>query len=356
MFTPTHILEIVEKRLLPWITDDKAPPLVVAQPRLKTMKTMTDLPVIPKKLQGPRKIMRSFNFAGINAHYPKDELVETRSMLLTFVLSGEADVHCGDYVLQVPRGRAVLVPAGVPRRHGADSIIDLGDNPARFSEHINFTDRCGSLEVWRNADRGNLHIGAQLEERYMIPNLRLLQLLEEIQEEVTATRLFQEDVARRLIEVFLLLLLRHLREEKAKFPGRLPVTYSTAGRLPVTYSTAVSQHSPIYQAQQYIHAHLPERLTQDNVARRVRLSRTQFIRLFHEETGQTFNQFVTTRRLEQAKSLLENTDFPLTFICNAVGYRSTVYFNTVFRKHMGMLPSEYRDKLSSAKKTGKGSA
>jgi AraC-like DNA-binding protein len=341
MFTSADVLDIIEKKLLPWVSDDDAPPLIIARPRLKQMQGTTELPLIPKKLQGPRKIMRSFNFAGIKAHYPNDDLVETGSLTLTFVLNGEADVHCGDYVVRVPRGNAVLIPAGVPRRHGADSIIDLGDNPGRFSEHINFTDRCGSLEIWRNVFRGNLQIGAQLEERHLLPNPSLIQLLEEMQTEVIGMRPFHEPVSRHLVEMFLYLVKRHLLENKAVFPGRLPSPYMTSA----------SQRTPIYQAQQYIQTHLLDSLTQDNVARRVQLSRTQFIRLFHEETGQTFNQYVTQCRLEQAKAMLENTDFPLTFICNATGYHSTRYFNTVFSKHVGMLPSAYRQQYTSLKKT-----
>lgn len=248
------------------------------------------------------------------------------------MLEGEADLHCGDYILRAPQGHAVFVPAGVPRWTGIETREHLGDNPERFCDNILFGERCGSLEIWLNHDRGNQHLRSALNEVLMVHNVRLIRLLEEIQEEVTAQRAHSDSISRRLLEIFLLTLQRDLEENKAIHPGRL----TASGTAPLDH------HAPIQRAQQYVRDHLHEHLTQDKVARLVRVSRTQFIRRFREETGQTFNQFVTDCRMKQAEVLLQSTDFPLTFISQSLGYKSPVYFNTVFRKQTGMLPSEFR--------------
>lgn len=333
------IHELVDAQLIPWITDKSPEHLVVALPRLRQMKTTTSLQLTPKKIKGPRKAVRTFTFNGMRALWPNDELLETNSCLLLFVLKGEADLNCGDYVVHVPQGNALFVPGRVPRWTGVENLEYLGDNPERYSEIIFFREVHGGLKVWLSTRQGNRLIRHDLNETLMIHSTRLIRLLEEIQEEVTTRRLHFEIMSWRLLELFLLTLQRDLQEDKAIYPARLDV-----GENPTPEGEA-----PILRAQQYVRDHLHEELTKELVARRVYLSRTQFISRFHTETGQTFNEFVTRCRIEQAKNLLEQTDFPLTFIRLSVGYKSPAYFYTVFRKHTGMLPSQYR----SLKKTDK---
>ncbi len=333
------IPEVVNTQLLPWVSGKNPEHLVVALPRLRQMKTTTSLPLTPKKIKGPRKAIRTFTFNGMRAMWPNDELLETNSSLLLFVLKGEADLNCGDYMVHVPQGYAMFVPGRVPRWTGVENLEYLGDDPDRYSEILFFREVHGSLKVWMSTRQGNRHIRHDLNETLMIHSTRLIRLLEEIQEEVTTRRVHFEMMSWRLLELFLLTLQRDLQEDKAIYPARLDI-----GENPTPEGEA-----PILRAQQYVRDHLHEELTQEMVARRVYLSRTQFISRFHTETGQTFNEFVTRCRIEQAKNLLEQTDFPLTFIRLSVGYKSPAYFYTVFRKHTGMLPSQYR----SLKKTDK---
>jgi AraC-like DNA-binding protein len=296
------------------------------------MKTETRFPLFPRKLNGPRRAVRSVNFSRISAKWPKDELIETHTPMLMMVLAGVADYCCGDYMIQIPANNAIFVPAGVPRRTGAASLIDIGDNPQRFCDNILFGERCGSLEIWLNHDRGNHHYRSGNNELLMINNARLLRLLEEIDEEVKSARLFHEHIVRRLMEMFFWSLQRAVEENAAIQPGRLANQHTIA----------VNEYTSIPAAQQYIREHLGENLTQDKVAQVARLSRTQFIRRFREETGQTFNQFVTACRLEQAKVLLRETEFTVNFIGESVGFKSPGYLNLLFQKETGMLPSKYR--------------
>jgi AraC-like DNA-binding protein len=320
------------KELSPEVWPGGAPPLIVARPHWKQMRQETHFPLVARKLKGPRKAVRSFNFSGYSARWPNDELIETDAPMLMLVLAGVADYCCGDYIIQIPAGNAIFVPAGVPRRTGAVSLEDIGDNPQRFCDNILFGERCGSLEIWLNHDRGNRHYRSENNELLMINNPRLLRLLEEINDETAAARLHHDRIIRRLLEVFFWSLQRALKEKKAIQPGRL------AGQ----ESISIHNYAPITNAQEYIRAHLDEQLTQDRVAQLVRLSRTQFIRRFREETGQTFNQFVTSCRLEHAKVLLQETEFTVDFIRRSIGFKSAGYLNTLFRKEMGMLPSEFR--------------
>jgi AraC-like DNA-binding protein len=322
----------VLKELSPTSWPGGAPPFVVARPRLKQMKMETHFPLFFRKLKGPRRPVRSVNFSRVSAKWLNDELIETHTPMLMYVLAGVADYCCGDYMIQIPAGNAIFIPAGVPRRTGAASLEDIENNPKRFCDNILFGERCGSLEIWLNHDRGNQHYRSGNNELLMINNTRLLRLLEEMGDEVKENRAHQEQIFKRLLEIFFWSLQRALEEKKAIQPGRL--THQ--------HVISASEYAPIPTAQQYIREHLDENLTQDKVAQMARLSRTQFIRRFREESGQTFNQFVTACRLEQAKVLLQETEFTINYIGESVGFKSPGYLNRLFRQEMGMLPSEYR--------------
>lgn len=322
----------VLKELSPTEWPGGAPSIVVARPRLKQMKRETHFSVFPRKLNGPRQAVRSFTFSGLSAKWPNDELIETHAPVLVFVLAGVADYCCGDYMIQIPAGNAIFIPSGVPRRTGAASLEDIADDPQRFCDNILFSERCGSLQIWMNHDRGNRHYRSANNEILMVHSVRLIHLLDEIDNEVREKRAHHNHITSRLLEIFFWSLQRAVKEKKPIQPGRLVNNEILPG----------DGYEPISRAQQYIREHLDENLTQDKVAKLVHLSRTQFIRRFREETGQTFNQFVTACRLEHAKVLLRETDFTLEFIGLSLGYKSPGYLNTIFRKATGMLPSEYR--------------
>jgi AraC-like DNA-binding protein/mannose-6-phosphate isomerase-like protein (cupin superfamily) len=326
-------LAILEETLIPQLTGEAGQRLLVARQNLAEMASQEGVRLTPKKLIGKREAVRGYTVTAIHARWRKDHLVEASSPLLFFVLEGEADLRCSDYVMHVPQGNAVIVPEGVPRASGHEDLKKyVGNNPNRYCDNILFHERCGSLEVWFNHDRGNLHSRSGTNEILIVHNVELPRLLTAIQDELLAGRKNSRQIAGQYLAIFLYTLQRDLEERKAIYLGRL-----TTGKEFVQQS-----YNPIPHAQQYIRDHLHEHLTQESVAKRVRLSRTQFIKQFRNETGETFNQFVTRCRMEQAKIMLANTDFPVHFVALSVGYKSDVHFHQRFQKWEGMLPSVYR--------------
>lgn len=53
---------------------------------------------------------------------------------------------------------------------------------------------------------------------------------------------------------------------------------------------------------------------------------------------------MTKEKMEEAKRLLRWSDKPITAIGNYLGYSSSGHFGSVFKKSVGMTPSEYREK------------
>jgi AraC-like DNA-binding protein len=78
------------------------------------------------------------------------------------------------------------------------------------------------------------------------------------------------------------------------------------------------------------------------VARAARLSPAHFSREFRRQFGETPHQYLLTRRLERAASLLRTTDRSVAEICLMVGLRSVGSFTTSFGRLYGMSPTAYR--------------
>lgn len=70
-------------------------------------------------------------------------------------------------------------------------------------------------------------------------------------------------------------------------------------------------------------------------------------RLFLRQTGSTFHQYLTRRRLEAAVLWLENSEKSITEIALECGFGTASYLNRLFRRKYGVTPSEYRKKFKS---------
>jgi AraC-like DNA-binding protein len=79
-----------------------------------------------------------------------------------------------------------------------------------------------------------------------------------------------------------------------------------------------------------------------DLARAAGLSPGHFSREFRCTFGEAPHQYLLTRRLERATTLLRNTDRTVTEICFAVGLVSVGSFTTSFRRVYGVAPLAYR--------------
>jgi len=92
----------------------------------------------------------------------------------------------------------------------------------------------------------------------------------------------------------------------------------------------------------YIREHAAEQLHAEDVAEQVNMSRSYFSQCFKRLTGATFNEFLRQERIRAAERLLCETNHPVAWVANAVGYGDSKYFSHVFYEQTRMLPSEYR--------------
>jgi len=102
----------------------------------------------------------------------------------------------------------------------------------------------------------------------------------------------------------------------------------------------------IHVAAEYIESHLSNDLAAEEVANYLNISLSYFSTLFKQHYGVTFIEYVTGVRIERAKSMLTMTKKSISDIAKSVGYNERRYFNKVFQKREGMLPSEYREQTN----------
>ncbi len=75
------------------------------------------------------------------------------------------------------------------------------------------------------------------------------------------------------------------------------------------------------------------------------VSTSYFSTIFKSATGETFVEALTRIRMEKAKRLLETSNMKSYEVALAVGYNDPHYFSSIFKKHIGMTPTEYAKQL-----------
>lgn len=96
----------------------------------------------------------------------------------------------------------------------------------------------------------------------------------------------------------------------------------------------------IFHIQEYIELNLSEPLALDGLARRFHLSESSLHHRFRQETGYSLRNYINFRKVERAKVLLE-AGMPVTDAAMELGFSSSNYFSTVFRRHTAMSPSSW---------------
>ena len=98
----------------------------------------------------------------------------------------------------------------------------------------------------------------------------------------------------------------------------------------------------IEQLQRYVEKHLQDDLHLEEIARHFFYSPNYLNSRFKKETNLTISEYITRRKIAEAKRRLLQTREPVAEIAAQVGYEHVSYFNFVFKKMEGMTPREFR--------------
>lgn len=252
---------------------------------------------------------------------------------ITYVAEGSGFHHIGNDVLKVRKGDLFVIPIGVTHvfRPSADNAVKhplavyncvvstrLLERLAPVITDSRISDFVASLtsgepQGFALADQGDT----------------LEKLFQALYREFVFPREGSADYLQTLL-LQLLITIRRMREHR-------------------TQDAAASLRSLSFiDVLQYVDERIHQDITLVDLARFCGYSERHLQRLFQLHTGQTFSRYRQNRRVEKSCELLRSTPLKISAVAEQVGYKDMDTFIGVFKRSMGITPSEYR-RASSAK-------
>jgi two-component system response regulator YesN len=101
----------------------------------------------------------------------------------------------------------------------------------------------------------------------------------------------------------------------------------------------------VKQAEEYIRQNYSQDITLNDVSAEVFVSPQYLSRIFHNEKGISFIEYLNRYRIDRAKELLYQKNIPITEVAFQAGYNDYKYFGNVFKKFAGLTPRDFRKKI-----------
>lgn len=99
----------------------------------------------------------------------------------------------------------------------------------------------------------------------------------------------------------------------------------------------------VMEAMRYIAEHYNDQnISVGTVAASLGVSEGHLSHVFKKETSYTISNYITSYRIHVAMDLLQNCRSRVYEVAEQVGYRDITYFSSIFKKVVGMTPSEYQ--------------
>lgn len=98
----------------------------------------------------------------------------------------------------------------------------------------------------------------------------------------------------------------------------------------------------IRKAINYINLNLNSNLTLSFIANNIVINPNYLSSKFNKEVHESIASFINRRRIEESLKLMKNASLSITAISEQVGFNDVNYFSKVFKKLLGVSPSEYR--------------
>jgi AraC-like DNA-binding protein len=335
------LLDILESRVLPLWRQDGMERCLIAPHDLNDERALKNwlssgATVSPQPYRGRRiavKGPRNYGNRNTNlAYWPDDRLQERKNAVFACVIGGQADFQIGDRLTHCRTGHSLLILPGTPRPDGSMPHL-AGDNRRNGYCDLLWIGGEVGLGCWICHSEGERHFERPGESCH-IPDPALMVLFERFLQEAAQRREGYREICQHLLSALLLAMGREMREERI-----FQFNYQKA-QSPET-ARDKKAGDPIAMAQAYMKGHLHQPLLINDVARQFFLSRTEFTRRFRHATGQTFKEHLTQLRLEEARRLLENTDWSMEMIGKAVGFPSS-RLRVLFNRHYGLSPHQFR--------------
>lgn len=139
---------------------------------------------------------------------------------------------------------------------------------------------------------------------------------------------FYSQTVKNLLELLLISIL--LRKDNTKNPERLD-----------TYTKQVSDKRFITDIEEYLEKHVCENLNIEQISNDFNCSASMLKKTFQKaHAGGIINYFIDMK-IDEAKRLITESEMTISQISDKLGFQSSSYFARIFKKRVGMTPSEF---------------
>ena len=231
-----------------------------------------------------------------------------------------------------------LAPQAVPGSVGTETGLAAEGSAARFpgEDERNFAEALSA----GNSARGRLALERILEGFRDLPEptagdrYRLIGLFLDAYRDFERRGFLGPAEARGLLDLDDLRAVPGWEGLAAAARARFPALAAAAERAP-------RWSAPVARAAAYVRENYPRQISLESAAAEIPLSPSRLSRLFVEETGRGFSDFLTEVRIERAKKLLAEPEASVKAVSAACGYPDPNYFARLFKKVTGYTPSAF---------------
>ena len=238
-----------------------------------------------------------------------------------FMFSGEA--HPMPELTYVDQGELHSVA------DGQDILLKQGDiaifGPNQW--HMHYADiGVAPRYVTITFDLEGVDLTPLLNRRIPAPQ-NVVTLLQQMLREQERMDAYSNDMILSQLSMLLMLL---LRQEAAPHSGKLQ-----------TSNAVHSENEIIRRAQQYVSAHIREKLSVPLVARQVDVSPSYLTALFHKNLQISPGEYIRRVKLQESKQMIRENNLNFTEIAAALQYSTVHHFSRQFKEKFGITPTEY---------------
>lgn len=243
----------------------------------------------------------------------------THLFRLQYITEGSATVIYNDKIYRIEKRTALYLPPGV--------VFEINEDP-HHPLVMYFID----FEISNLIKRDDFHtLMMQCFPNFQVHDdseFKLETLFSKIFEESVQERLGGCIIAQSLFTLLMAEMVRHSPLQKEPEPSELVKLNTT------TYL--------VNHAISYIHQNISKKITVKEVAEQLGISEIYLYKLFKEHTGKSVQQFILDFRLKTSQYFLTNPNYSIKSIAEELGFVSAQYFSAIFKRQIGVSPTQYR--------------
>lgn len=264
----------------------------------------------------------------INVVEHKDETIyhEHDYLELVYVLEGKAEHTVDDMVSTISRSNYFIIDYGMKHKYkkignGTFRIMNCLFSPMVIDASLKHCRRFQDVinHYLINININNL-IANPTNHLYKDKNGEILKLLKRMLAEYEAKNIGYQEVMRGQFIELLINIIRAITIPDTEFFDNNIVQYTM----------------------KHVQKHYAEKLSLGVIAEKYNYSLANASRIFKSHTGLSFQNYVQTVRVKESCRLLTNTNKSIQEISTLVGYSDTKFFHQMFKKQLGVTPSQYR--------------